>query len=320
MALTIACETDEVLDLDEYMAYVEDKVDVRDQDSLADSASKLRQLANNRNLIVERINRELEDWTTFQTDNTYTSQTVMLAVRKEFYVRANMWLPPAKLPQDREWQDRLFFYRVPHDHNFSFLTVGHFGSGYETTIWDYDRDSVRGEPGEHVDLRLLERTSLTRGKVMLYRACRDIHAQEHPRDCSISINLIASPPEILKKNQYTFDTDSSQIKENVQKVISGHVFLCTLAQHIGNGATAPILEKVAHTHYAPKVRAAAATALAGLEPASARSDVWRSVLSDKDASVRRAAIDALGTAPEETSLSRAAARVARTDVAVKSER
>ena len=297
MAITIPCETDEVLDLDDYIAYVQDHVDIRDEDSLADSAPKLRQLANNRDLIVDRINRELDDWTTFQIDNNYTSQTVLLGGGRDFYVRANMWLPLAERPHDRDWQDKLFFYRVPHDHNFSFLTVGHFGSGYETTVWEYDRDRVKGEPGEHVALRLLERTALDRGKVMLYRACRDVHSQEHPRDCSISINLIASPPEVLRIDQYIFDTDRETITANVQKAVSGHVFLCTLARHVGNGATARILDKIVHTHFAPKVRLAAATALAELEPEAARAEVWRSLLADKHESVRRAAVQALGGEP-----------------------
>ena len=128
---------------------------------------------------------------------------------------------------------------------------------------------------------------------MLYRACRDVHSQEHPAQCSISINLIASPPEILKTNQYLFDTDSGRITANVQKSVAGHVFLCSMAQHIGNGATSCILEKVSQTHFSPKVRLAAATALAGLEPAAAQNDVWRSVLPDKEESVRRSAVDAL---------------------------
>ena len=300
MALTISCETDEILDLEGYIAYVQDKVDIRDEDSIADSAIKLRQLANNRELIVDRMNHELDDWTSFQTDNFYTSQTMMLGRGHEFYVRANMWLPPAKLSQDQEWQDRLFYYRVPHDHNFSFLTVGHFGSGYETTIWEYDRAGVKGEPGEAVGLRLLERTALTQGKVMLYRACRDIHSQEHPKECSISINLIASPPEIIKTDQYLFDTDSGKISANVQKQAAAHIFLCALAQHMGNGATADVLEKISQTHYLPKVRLAAVTALAALEPEKSRNDVWRSVLPDKDETVRGSAVNVLegGTATE----------------------
>jgi len=293
VALTIACETDEILDLESYIAYVQDKVDIRDEDSIADSAIKLRQLANNRDLIVDRMNHELDDWTSFQTDNFYTSQTMMLGRGNEFYVRANMWLPPAKLSQDQEWQDRLFYYRVPHDHNFSFLTVGHFGSGYETTIWEYDRAGVKGEPGEAVALRLLERTALTHGKVMLYRACRDIHSQEHPKECSISINLIASPPEIIKTDQYLFDTDSNKISANVQKQAAAHIFLCALAQHMGNGATAAVLEKISQTHYLPKVRLAAVTALAALEPEKSRNDVWRSVLPDKDETVRGSAVNVL---------------------------
>jgi hypothetical protein len=297
MALTIRCDTDEAIGLDEYIAYVQEHVDIRDEDSLAESAPKLRQLANNRDLIVDRINRELDDWTTFQADNNYTSQTVMLGGGRDFYIRANLWLPPAALARDREWQDKLFFYRVPHDHNFSFLTVGYFGSGYDTTIWEYDRDAVQGDPGEHVALRLLEKTTLEPGKVMLYRACRDVHSQEHPRDCSISLNLIASPPEVLSTNQYMFDTEAGTITADVQKAISGHVFLCTLARHVGNGATASRLDRIAQTHVAPKVRLAAARALAALEPPAAAPAVWRSMLCDRDASARRAAAGALDPEP-----------------------
>ena len=293
MALTIPCDTDEALDLESYLAYVNEHVDVRDPDSLADSASKLRQLSNNTGLIVEKINQELSDWTSFQADNTYTSQTVMLGMANYCYVRANMWMPPAKLPEDREWQDKLFFYRVPHDHNFSFLTVGHFGSGYETTIWEYDRENVKGEVGEQVPLRLSERTSLPKGKVMMYRACRDVHSQEHPKECSISINLIASPPEVMQIDQYMFDTDSCRITANVQKAISGHVFLCSVAEHIGNSATMNILEEVSQRHFSGKVRLAATKALAGLEQESARDDVWRTVLSDRNETARQAAIRAL---------------------------
>ena len=293
MALTIPCDTDDAIGLDDYIAYIRDHVDIRDEASLAESAPKLRQLANNRALIVDRINRELDDWTTFQSDNNYTSQTVMLGGAADFYIRANMWLPPAAVAQDQEWQDKLFFYRVPHDHNFSFLTVGYLGSGYDTTIWEYDRETVSGEPGERVALRLLEKTTLETGKVMLYRACRDIHSQEHPRDVSISLNLIASPPEVIHTNQYLFDTEAGTITANVQKSISGHVFLCTLAQHVGNGATASLLDRIAQTHFAPKVRIAAARALAALEPAAAVGEVWKTVVDDVDPSVRGAAIAAL---------------------------
>ena len=31
-----------------------------------------------------------------------------------------------------------FFYHVPHDHNFSFLTVGYLGPGYWSEYYEYD--------------------------------------------------------------------------------------------------------------------------------------------------------------------------------------
>ena len=47
-----------------------------------------------------------------------------------------------------------FFYHVPHDHNFSFLTVGYLGPGYWSEYYEYDYGEVVGMPGEKVDLQV----------------------------------------------------------------------------------------------------------------------------------------------------------------------
>jgi hypothetical protein len=70
------------------------------------------------------------------------------------------------------------------------MTVGFFGPGYETTIYEYDSSKVTGFVGESVDLRFLETTQLPPGKVMLYRPHADVHAQYPPSELSISLNLM----------------------------------------------------------------------------------------------------------------------------------
>ena len=59
-------ESTEQLALEEYVYYVKDNVDLLDQDSIASSAPKFRALLNNRKLITDVLNRELQDWGTFQ--------------------------------------------------------------------------------------------------------------------------------------------------------------------------------------------------------------------------------------------------------------
>ena len=151
MAITVETNTTESITLEEYFDYVSSEVAVYDVDEVLNSATALRALANNRSFLVARLNQELADWKNFQTENSYTAPTITLGGGKGFFIRANMWVPMPESAAEREWDRKLYAYEVPHDHNFSFLTVGYLGSGYGTTIYEYDPKSVVGFPGEHVD-------------------------------------------------------------------------------------------------------------------------------------------------------------------------
>ena len=72
---------------------------------------------------------------------------------EKYFIRANFW------PSERDSVFKAsgtspFFYHVPHDHNFSFLTVGYLGPGYWSEYYEYDYDKVVGLPGEKVDLQI----------------------------------------------------------------------------------------------------------------------------------------------------------------------
>lgn len=264
MALTLAADTQNVLELHDYLELINETLDVRDTDQILETAVHLRALANNRQFLAKKFNDELGSWKNFQPNNAYSAQTLALGKGKDFFVRANMWVPPAQLGNLWEWESQLFAYSRPHDHNFSFLTVGYVGSGYGTTIYEVDPDNIKGIAGEAVALRFLEHTTLPEGKVMFYRASRDIHNQEPPEEFSISLNLMVVSPEVSTREQYWFDVDQCTITGRVQNPGSTRLMLCRLARYVGNDQTSVLLEDIADHHAFPLIRSAAYESLACL--------------------------------------------------------
>src|SRR3546814_18676077 len=87
----------------------------------------------------------------------------------KYFIRANFW-PGPRDSIFKSSGSSPFFYHVPHDHNFSFLTVGYLGPGHWSEYYEYESDKVVGYPGEAVDTRYVEGWRLDEGKVMMYRA------------------------------------------------------------------------------------------------------------------------------------------------------
>jgi hypothetical protein len=292
MALTLDVTTDKAISLEEYLDHVATAVDVRDQDAVVESAGALKALANNRSFLVDKLNAELMNWSAFQPDNGYSSQTLALGGGDGFFVRANMWTPPSRGNDTWEWENKLYAYSQPHDHNFSFLTVGYLGSGYATSIYEYDPATVAGLAGEDVALTFLEETTLPQGKIMFYRASRDVHSQEHPEEFSISLNLMIISPEISASSQYWFDLENRKIKDHVQNAGTGRIALCKLASFIANGETVEALERISSGHLLPRVRAAAYASLAHVLK-GAGDRVWERAADDSHAYVVAIARQAL---------------------------
>ena len=291
MAYTLMAETSDTFELEEYIHHVEATVDLNDEDSVNESAIALKKLANNKLFIAEHLNRQLLSWKSFQQDNRYTSQTLLLGRGSGFFVRANIWEPPDPM-MDLSSQKQLYAYEVPHDHNFSFMTVGYFGSGYETVIYEYEREKTSGRPGDEARLTFLENTSLPQGKIMLYRACKDVHIQKRTSEFSISLNLMIHPPDLHSKDQYFFDAQSDKLGDFVPTPGTGRVMLCRLAKHVGNEASASLLHDVALVHGSRRVRAEAWRSLVALEPAG-RESIGREAMLDRDPFVQAVALSIL---------------------------
>ncbi len=285
MALTIDAQAENAVGIEEYLDLLTREVDVDDTDALLATASTFAGLLNNSRVMVDALNNELKRWKHFQNRNHYSAQTFVLGTSKKFVLRANVWTPPSKDAEMREWEDKFYYYRVPHDHNFSFMTGGYYGAGYETTIYEYEHDQVVGRVNEPVRLAFLERTTLPKGKIMFYRASKDIHSQEHPEDFSISINVLCVNPTETLKTQYQFDLEAQMVTQALQNTSAAQRMLCRVAAHVGDGETADLLDTLSQAHENPRFRVACLESLALLEPS--HSDQWISrAISDKHPLVR----------------------------------
>jgi hypothetical protein len=293
VALAFLLDSSDVIGLDEYLEYVGAGVDLQDLDSVAASAPKFRALMNDRKLVTGLLNRQLDDWGTFQAGNTYTAQTFVLGVGDGFFVRANIWSPPARNAEVGAAEAANFSYLIPHDHNFTFMTGGYLGSGYRTSIWEYDYAKLAGVKGEFAGLRFLEHTSLPSGKIMVYRKSIDVHSQEHADEFSISLNLMIMPRDatLNAANQYIFDVEAGTIK-SIASQTTGRVSICELAQHVGDSTTAGLFDSLSVRHPDPQIRAASIRSLVNMLPAEAEA-VFERASRDGAALVRELGIAGL---------------------------
>jgi hypothetical protein len=292
MALTLPCDTDVTVSLEGYVDLLKTEVDFDDRASVLASAPRLRALANNRRFLVDRFNVLLARYLGTSAPPAYAPHSFTLASHPRFYVRANVWTRPAGAPRGRSAEESLFSYERAHDHNFSFMTVGYSGPGYETSIYEYDFGSVSGYPGEPVALEFLETTTLPQGKIMFYRQSRDVHIQRPPPSLSISLNLMLIDPAALLRDQFAFDLRRGTISAYVTTLATKRVSLLALARHIGDGSTVDILESLAVNHPCRRTRLGATEACAALRPGH-REAFWRRAASDPEFLVRRTARAAL---------------------------
>lgn len=277
MALTLPCDTRKVVSIDEYVEHVH-SIDLTDLDALAESAPMLRALANNRTLVVQRMNEEIEK--SFRASYLPTAQAIFLGGGTDFYVRAATWPSSAAVSGGRLYQEN-FAYHVAHDHNFTFLTVNYLGPGYETEIFEYDFEAIEGFAGEPVKLQFLEKRKFGQDAVMLYRANRDVHIQHPPQELSVTLNLLISTPEISSREQYYFDTVRKVILDYAPDTEpSKGVSLMKLAGQLGDMNTRELLFDLANKHPTPRVRLHAHEALSLQQPAMA-GEIWESACRDR---------------------------------------
>ena len=300
MPRVIDCADEEIAGLAECTeALLARGFDPAEEDSLAHAAQQLRRLGNDRTFLGDMILAELaERHREEPVEQSYGPQVIMLSRPGEgdFFLRANLWPSPYEHMM-RASGGTTFVYGLPHDHNFSFLTLGYFGPGYWSDYYEYDYEAVTGWRGEPVDLRFVGRSRLEEGKLMLYRAHRDVHRQLPADALSVSLNVMHTSGAQGWLDQYRFDLEERKVG-----AILGHgaseAFI-RIAVGLGGEEARDLAERFGQAHPSDRMRLAAWDALASVETEEAGRDaVWRraelagSRLVTAEAGLRRATLTA----------------------------
>jgi hypothetical protein len=274
-----------MLDLAEVAARLDESgVDLADEASIAHCAALLAGLQHNRTFLADRVVAALKASYADQLEiNRYSAQVFLLhRSARGFYLRANLW-PAATDAVTAASGAAAFSYGVPHDHNFSFLTAGYFGPGYVSDYYEYDAEQVDGRLGEPINLQFVERSQLSEGKMMLYRAHRDIHSQLPPESLSVSLNIMDEGEHVPWRDQYIVDLEAGTIARR-PTLTSGEMLLRCAVHLTDNGKD--IADHFAKAHPVPRVRANAIAALAAVEEGAGRAAALERGTHDRDARVR----------------------------------
>jgi len=286
MAITFdTSATNHAIEIEEFVDHCERYVDVDDADSIMAIAPMLKALSNNKSLLINHVNDYFKSPGDLEEVNTYSAQSLILAVRKKFFIRTNAWIKPGSYAGDDAWESKLYAYDYAHNHNFNLLTAGYFGSGYYTDLYDFDEQGVVGYAGEPVRFEFLERVRLDRGKVLFYRKIKDIHIQLPPDDFSVSLNFMPIDSKLGLTEQFAFDIDRKTISTLVGSQVAQQVDLLKLAGCIGDSNTLDMVLHLAVRHPNQSTRLSALHAASNLSPADAES-FWSRGLADKSEMVR----------------------------------
>lgn len=273
------------LDLAEVTARLDQHgVDLTDEASIARCADLLTGLARNRRFLADHLITALKaSYTDQLAANLYSAQVFLLhRSPRGFYIRANLW-PAATDAVYAASGAAAFSYGVPHDHNFSFLTTGYFGPGYVSDYYEVDPEAIDGRRGEALTLKFIERSALSEGRMLLYRAHRDIHCQLPPATLSVSLNIMDEGEHVPWRDQYIVDLENHSIARRPTLTSSEMLLRC--AVHLSDEAK-DIADQFAKNHPVPRVRAGAIAALAAVAEGAGRAAVLERGLGDKDARVR----------------------------------
>jgi hypothetical protein len=290
MAITFENNTKEQISFDEFVLKVTNTIKKNDVASLVDCVELLQMLSNNETFLIDYLNAGLKNYETFQEENKYNSDIFILHRHPLFFIRCVVWNGTTLDADPLNKHEDIYHTLRAHDHNFSFLTVGYLNDGYLTDIWEYDNEAITGYIGEKVDLHFLERTDLPKGKTMLYRASKDIHAQHPPKQQSVSLNIMFNDIHSLTKEQYYFDVERGVIDSHVSVSSSGRHLILELAKLFGNNQTFDLVDNIAKKHPSPYVRSKAYDSLSQILN---DNHVWQQALKDPDKIVKSYAKRAL---------------------------
>lgn len=239
----------------------EARIEPGDDEALLAAAPLLAGLYRNRDFLKRRLHEQLELCLNANPQITATSQTLNLGdLGDGHYLRMVFWPCP-----DDEFYARcdnsVFYYGKLHDHNFSFLTVGYDGPGYESDYYEIHQDTSCWHPGATVDLKPVGRKRLAEGQLMFYRRHVDVHSQLPPSANSITINIMSPSSRGPKGSQFIFNESADRVDQVMQSRFNP--IILDMALCIQDDAVHERIEDIATRHpddyvryYAFKVLAA----------------------------------------------------------------
>lgn len=243
------------------------------EDSVQHAALWLRRLGNNPDFLGDILLESLKLRHRDEPAQGYGPQAIQLTrPRNGVFLRAAVW-PALRDTMVAASGSASFVYGLPHDHNFSFLTHGYFGPGYWSDYYEYAYEDVAGWTGELADLKPAGRHRLEPGRIMLYRAHRDIHRQLPADALSVSLNVMHAEPALHWLDQYSFDVETGRITGRVDSGPS-EAFL-RIAVALGGEEALDLAGHFAATHPSERMRLTAFDALAGQAASvQARDALW----------------------------------------------
>src|SRR5437868_14735269 len=119
---------------EEFLDWVEKNVDPRDEESVLEASERLCALYNNRDFVIDRMAEHMLSLSANKHEMMISAQNSIHGIRETlhgvFFIRSVIWTPPlTQAARARELQDKVLSFGLPHDHNFSLLTIGYDGPG-----------------------------------------------------------------------------------------------------------------------------------------------------------------------------------------------
>lgn len=252
--------------------------DPGDEVSLSHAANWLQRLGNDRTFLGDVLVDLLAGLAPVPADAEGLAaggpQTVMLVPpgRGDFLIRARIWPSPRDAAY-RASGAAACGYGEAQDFAGDMLSLGYFGPGYLGEDYEYDPAAMIGHVGERVDLRLVGRGPLDEGRLIHYRARRDVLMRQPPEALSVSVDLVHVDPAQGWASRHTFDVARGEITE-----LLGHgpseSFL-RVAVALGGDEAEDLAMRFGKEHPSDRMRLVAWQALAArADDPSARDAVW----------------------------------------------
>jgi hypothetical protein len=241
MAIVVQCAPQSDVSFEEFLDYVNRYVDARNRDSLLAASEMLVRLSKNPTFLGEQLSKILQQGLDSEEGFQRTSRIFVLAEGNSFIIRALIWEPVPKGVDGSQ-----FFYHIPHDHDFDFLTVCCSAPGLSSEVYQYDNTQIKGNKGESVSIQYQGLITLRPGTAVLFEAGKDIHVQLPPEEPCVTLNIMGM--KHVERSPFWFDVKKGFIVNWVDHTQNVQSLLLNASRVMNNPETLAHLERIRDKH------------------------------------------------------------------------